>query len=172
MNHLKYELSVKVANLIQAQKYRCWYNARDALVHLPGMFLCAWYVEGWLVVPKDEEVQVVEHGWIECEDGRIVDPSIVLLEAKEQDMDYFPGLRCGWSQMQEIPQDVCLPLAHLVSHRKDGLGHPEYKTAYDAAVAHAEQLAQVSGKPVQMYPGETFITVMSEKGAIVIIMKG
>lgn len=171
MSLLDYELSVKVAGLIHAQKYHCWYNARDALVHLPGLFLFARYVEGWLVEPMEHEVQIIEHGWVEFADGRIVDPSIVLLAGRDQDLHYFSGLLLGWPDVQDIPQDAPLPLARLISHRKDGLGHPDYKAAYETASAHAEGLANASGKLVRVCLRETTLVVMGKEGTLIITLE-
>lgn len=169
MNELDYELSVHVAGLIDAQEYRCWYNACKAIMQLPGLFLFASYTEGWLVVPK-EEIQVIEHGWVSLPWGRIVDPSIVLLEEKGQEMFYFPALHFSWSQVQALPKGVLFPLAHLISPTDHELGDPDYRAAYDRALEYAESLAATSGKRVQICPKETIVTVVTEQGTIVIIV--
>ncbi len=169
MNRLDYELSVKVASLIKAKEYRCWYNACKAITLLPGMFFFASYTEGWLVVPKEHEIQVIEHGWITRTDRCVVDPSVVLLEEKGQYLAYFPALHFSWSQVQALPEGIPLPLAHLLSPTKDELGDPDYRAAYDAALAHAEQLAGTSGKRVQVCSKEHILAVVTRKGTIVII---
>ena len=159
MSDLDYQLSLEVARLIRAQKHRCWYNARDALAQLPALFLLAWYVEGWVVVPTEQEIQVIEHGWVEYRGGRIVDPSIVLLIGEDQHIDSFPGIKLSRLLMQEVPLDLILPLARLVSQSNDGLGHPDYKAAYDATLARAEQFALTLRKPVQVYQRVIRITI-------------
>jgi hypothetical protein len=167
-HRLDYALSVKVANLIEAVEYRCWYNARDAMLQLPGLLLFGGYVEGWLVVPRAHEVQVIEHGWIAFREGRLLDPSIVLVEKEDQHLEYFPGLIFSWQALQEIPPDTTLPLARLMSHRRDGLGHPDYKAAYDAAMARATDLATVAGTSVQVCPRQTTAIIKTRGGLIFI----
>jgi hypothetical protein len=166
---LDYSLSVKVADLIQAEKYRCWYNACKAMIQLPGLFLFASYTEGWLVVPKEHEVQVIEHGWVTRTDKRVVDPSIVLLEEEDQELTYFPALHFSWFQLQALPENILLPLAHLLSPTQSELGAPDYRAAYDAALAYAEQLANATGKRVQVCPKETMMVIVTREGTIVII---
>jgi hypothetical protein len=135
------------------------------MTQLPGLFLLASYTEGWLVVPKDHKVQVIEHGWITCLDERIVDPSVVLLEKKVQELSYFPALHVSWPQVQALPEEVPFPLAHLLSPTGHELGDPNYRAAYDKAFA----LAEASGKRVQICPMETIVAVATKKGIIVII---
>ncbi len=171
MNVLNYDLSVKVAELIHAQKYRCWYNAYDALLQLPGPFFFSRYVEGWLVIPKEHEVLVIEHGWIEHSNGQIVDPSIVLLEERGQRMDYFSGIQLDRSQIQDL-QGVLLPVARLLSPKKDGLGYPDYKAAYDAAMRRAEEFACINDRLVRVCPRETTIIMLGEDGVVVISLEG
>jgi hypothetical protein len=170
MSVLDYDLSLQVADLIQARKNQCWHNARTALLHLPGLFLFANYTEGWLVVPETHEIQVIEHGWLESVGGRIVDPSIVLLAPKEQPLEYFASLRVSWFQMREIPAQWPLPLAHLASQHDDGLDHPDYKAAYNTALAYAEHLAQEAGKAVRTYPGGQTMVVLDEEGHVLAIL--
>jgi hypothetical protein len=163
---LDYPLSVKVAELIKAEKYRCWYNARDALQRLPGLLLLANYTEGWLVMPKEEEVQVIEHGWISCANGLVVDPSIVLLEEPDQYLAYFPAIEVPWADAGEL-SGMPLPVAHLYAPG-DELGHPDYHAAYHAALAHAQTLALASGKRVEVCPSEKTLIVMTQEGKIII----
>jgi hypothetical protein len=101
--------------------------------------------------------------------GRIVDPSIVLLEEKGQELSYFPALHFSWSQVQALPEEIPLPLAHLLSHTDHELGDPDYRAAYDRALAHAEALAEAAGKRVQICPKETIVAMVTKKGTIVII---
>lgn len=160
-------LSQRVAELIDAQPYRCWYNARKALLLLPGLLFLATYVEGWLVASQQETIQVVEHGWCTLTDGTIVDPSIVLLEENHQELSYFAGLRLSRPLVQELlPHGMQLPLARLLSHRSDGLGHSGYRTAYEAALAYAASLAVTTGKQVQLCPRETTMAILTEQGLI------
>ncbi len=163
---LDYSLSVKVARLIQAEKYCCWYNARDALQQLPGLLPFAAYTEGWLVVPKEREIQVIEHGWISRADGRVVDPSIVLLEKSDQGLTYFPGIHVLWSDVYEL-SGIPLPVAHLFSP-EDELGHPDYRAAYNAALAQASQLAEASGKRVKVCPCQKIIIAVTKGGTVII----
>lgn len=167
MNVLQYDLSVKIAKLTNAQKYRCWYNAYSALLQLPGLFPFSTYVEGWAVLPKEQEVVVLEHGWIEQSHGRVVDPSLVLLEKKDQQVHYFAGLQLDCFQLPNL-EGIPLPIARLLEPEKNDLGPLEYKIAYDAAMQCAEELATKMGVPVQVYPGEMTLIMVSETGIVTI----
>lgn len=166
---LDYPLSQKVAELTRAEKYHCWHNALDAVRQLPGLFLLSTYTEGWLVVPKEQVVQVIEHGWITHSGGHVVDPSIVLLEEQGQDLAYFPALDLPWPDAYDLPRGVPLPVAHLLSPNGDELGHPAYRAAYNAALAYAETRAAEMGSHVQICPAEKIIVVLTKEGDIVIL---
>ncbi len=163
---LDYALSVNVAEVIQAEPYHCWYNARDALQQLPGRFLFSTYTEGWLVLSKQQVIQVIEHGWIRQAHGRVVDPSIILVEKSLSELVYFPGLLVPWSEMHAL-QGVPLPLAHLFSPGND-LGHPDYRAAYDEALAYAERCASVSGRQVQLCPAQQITVACTKEGIIIV----
>jgi hypothetical protein len=83
---------------------------------------------------------------------------------------YFPALHFSWSQVQALPKEVPFPLDHLISPTGHELGDSDYRAAYDRALEYAETLATASGKRVQICPKETIVTVVTEKGTIVIIV--
>ncbi len=64
------ELSAAVAVRIGALPKLCWTNALKAL-RTQRLLAGGYYVEGWAII----NYSVVEHGWIELPDGRIVDPT-------------------------------------------------------------------------------------------------
>ena len=150
---LDIELSLKVAKLTNAQKHYCWSNARDAMLQLPGLFLLGKYVEGWLVLPLEDEVLVVEHGWVESNQERIVDPSLVLLlPYAPVAARYVAGYRLNWFQMQRLGPDAPVPIASLDA--QDSAIKAGYKAAFDTAKNCAQQIANASGKKIQICPRE------------------
>lgn len=74
-----YTLSVEVAVVIGAERYRCWRNAALAVLLLPELFHLGTYIEGWVVVPRQRVIEIIEHGWCKTPDQRIVDPTITLI---------------------------------------------------------------------------------------------
>jgi hypothetical protein len=58
-----YDYSVLVAGSIEAEAFRCWRNAALALMCLPTLFAAGSYVEGWIVLPRQRSIAIIEHGW-------------------------------------------------------------------------------------------------------------
>lgn len=168
--NLDYSQSKEIAQLINAQEYQCWYNACAAITSLPERLVSASYTEGWLVLPQERDIQLIEHSWISCLQERVIDPSIVLLEKSGQQLTYFPALHIQGELVEAIPPGTFLPLAHHLSPTGDTLGYPPYRAAYDAALAYAEQEAQRSGKRVSICPSETVICIKTKKGRITVIL--
>lgn len=111
---------------------------------------------------------MIEHGWIISLDARIVGPSIVLLEEKDQELLYFPALHFSSFEVQAL-KGIPLPLAHLLSPTKHELGHPDYRAAYNAALAHAGTIAADSGKRVRVCPSQEITVAVTEEGMIILV---
>jgi len=128
-------LSFTVAEKIMAVPKRCWGNALFALrtqKELRG----ASYVEGWAVFVKP---LIIEHGWVELPDRRIVDPSYPLfadrLPASAQPA-YFAGVRYARDDLKYIKL-ASLPCV-WTSDGWGGFKRPEYKKAYKEASEYAK----------------------------------
>jgi hypothetical protein len=147
---LPYDLpcSLLIAQCVQAQPYRCWRNAALAVLLLPELFADGGsYVEGWIMLPKEQSIVIAEHGWCQLADGRIIDPSILLVERADQPIAYFPGLILSWEQVcQQVPGSR-LPLSSLLADRSDGMQHEDYQQAYEQAWKFARLQAAKAALP-------------------------
>jgi hypothetical protein len=138
------ELSLAMALIIGAEPFQCWRNAMLVVLQFPEFT----YVEGWIVLPGKQSITIMEHGWSISPMFRIVDPSIVLLEVREQEARYFPGFEiAGHEFLLRIPGQV-LPFVCHAQYGEDGMGHEGYKQAYDNAWQYARELAQERQLPL------------------------
>lgn len=135
-------LSIGVAVLIEAEPLRCWRNAALATLQFPGLFALGAYVEGWIVVPRTQEIAIVEHGWCTSPEAGIVDPSIVLIEKREQPVFYFPGFELSGSSVAQHIAGKTVPLVCNSQYGRDGMGHHGYKHSYEQAWQCAHKLAR------------------------------
>jgi hypothetical protein len=159
-DYLDESTSQQAAFLIGADTNGCFDNALDLfLKYFPDVFFPGGkFVEGWYVIDLEDEVVVNEHGWCELPDGRIIDPTVVILLPPEQQVYYFPGVERTWQEMQAIVQqkkEIWFPYVRCVgTYGADGLEHPAYKAAYEAATRKVFELALASQPPKHM----TFLT--------------
>lgn len=136
-----YDLSVEVALVIGAESLRCWRNAALAVLLLPELFAFGTYVEGWIAVPREKMIEIVEHGWCVAPDHGIVDPSVVLTEKRDQPVFYFPGRELASDELRRLLAGSTLPLVCHSQYGDNGMGHSGYKQAYDKAWRQAKELA-------------------------------
>ncbi len=134
--------SIGVAVLIKAEPLRCWRNAVLATLQFPGLFALGAYVEGWIVVPRTQEIAIVEHGWCTSPEAGIVDPSIVLIEKREQPVFYFPGFELAGSSLAQHIAGKTVPLVCNSQYGRDGMRHHGYKHSYEQAWLCAQNLAR------------------------------
>ena len=148
---LDYRLSLVAALLTRAVPNRCFDNAwRTFLRALPQVFQPdGVYVEGWFVVVLSGEIVVNEHAWCERADGRIIDPSVLLLVEPDCPVFYFAGVKRSCSEVEElVRRNVTFPYVRFDGmHGADGLGHPGYRAARTAARDKAIQLALATTPP-------------------------
>jgi hypothetical protein len=149
---LAMELSLQAIVKTAALPNHCFDNAWRTFFTFPEVFTDGWLVEGWLVFDLEDEVILTEHGWTELRGGAIVDPSILLLVEFDQPVYYFPGVRRGWEEMLVLTREQkALPYVRFDGeHGADGLGHPAYKAAHDAARQKVLQLAHMTTPPKKM----------------------
>jgi hypothetical protein len=145
---LDVHLSLVTSQVIEAVSDHCWQNARQALLAMPDAFVCASYIEGWMVSEWAEEIHLTEHGWICTSRSSIVDPSL-LLHPVPRRLAYFPGVQVSWLEIQAYATER-LPLA-----RSRGLSMLTYQEACQQALELAEALAWQTGLPLVIEPGRT-----------------
>lgn len=138
--------SAMVALSIGAEPYRCWRNAVLALFSCANLLEKPRYIEGWIVLPQPTTIQIAEHGWISS-GPRLIDPSLVLTESREQTVCYFPGLVLTLDELPQRLQGKTLPLVCHSSYGSDGLLHPGYKQAHQQAWQCARELARQKNLP-------------------------
>lgn len=141
-----YDFSCLVALLAGSQPNSCFKDAWEALINLPQWFRYGYYVEGWIVIELTREVLVIEHAWCLLADGRVVDPAIIFLIERQQPVWYLPGVIYSWEETLAFEGEL-LP---RVREGSDGMQHPAYKVAYEAAWETATNIARATDPPKQL----------------------
>ncbi|GCE09214.1 hypothetical protein [Dictyobacter aurantiacus] len=159
------DLSLLFARAMRANPNTCFSNVIDMMVHyLPEAFSAAGkLVEGWYVVDLEDEVVINEHGWYALPDGQILDPTVVILVPPDRSVYYFSGVERTYQEVNMILQqkEAWFPYVRCVgTYGEDGLGHPDYAAAYEAARKKALALAHASTPPKHM----TFLTAQDLEG--------
>lgn len=147
-------LSRRIAAETDAQKNCCAANAWRALIEFPELFREGGHlVEGWLVIEEQQQITLVEHVWCELADGHIIDPSILLLLPETTPFFYFPGLLRDYAETEALEGELFPHVRFDGLHGDDGLGHPGYKAARDAArrKAYERALARKPPKAMQFF---------------------
>lgn len=139
-------LSVIVALAIGAEPLRCWRNAALAALSFPKIFAEGSYVEGWTVIPREQFIEIVAHGWCSSPDVGIVDPSLVF-ERPDQPIWYFPGFELPGGKVAQHIAGKTVPLVCNSQYGSDGMGHLGYKQSYNQAWRLAQELATERSLP-------------------------
>lgn len=134
-----YRFSVFLALRTAAQPNCCFQNAWEVVSELSEYFTQGSYVEGWLVLEWDDSVLLLEHGWANGPNGRIIDPSIIFLVAPDTPLAYFPGVCYSRAETLAFRGEM-LPRVST-THGGDGMRHSGYKTAYEQGWNLAQTLA-------------------------------
>ncbi|HEY7417680.1 MAG TPA: hypothetical protein VH593_21030 [Ktedonobacteraceae bacterium] len=159
-DYLDYEFSRFVAHVTGAEPNTCFDNVLSLFMTFSSYVLASGgkMVEGWYVIDLEDEVVTNEHAWYEFPDGKILDPTTVLLVPREQPVYYFPGVHRSWQEVHDILHqegDTYFPYVRCVGiYGEDGLGHPVYKAAYEAAREKVFSLSMTNSPPKRM----TFLT--------------
>lgn len=92
-----HEASIFWANKVVARPRSCWWNALHAIRLSRGRI--GVYIEGFALAPYG---MVLDHGWIETPDGKVIDPTFPVCTANEPDSPYryMPGLRFSWELLK------------------------------------------------------------------------
>jgi hypothetical protein len=147
---LDVEFSLVAALLIDAHPNTCFDNAWRTFVRcFPELFSPdGLFIEGWWVIELPDRVVMNEHGWCEWPDGRVVDPTVVLLLRPEIPVYYFPGVTRSWDEVNALVQaKKWFPYVRFGEYGTDGLRHPDYKAAHDAAMRKMISLAHATNPP-------------------------
>jgi len=101
---LDVEESIRVCAVVKARDKDCFRNAFCGMIVAED---AEWYVEGWAT----SGVIVAGHGWIERDDGTIIDPTPIYHEVCEGRV-YYPGRRYHHEGILDLidEADSCLPL--------------------------------------------------------------
>ena len=121
---IDFERSLKIAAEIRAEDKMCWRNAIMAIVDLPET---AVYVEGWA-----HNMLLTTHGWVELEDGTIIDPTPSWITG-DHPTTYYPAIRYSRSEALEraVGQGQTLPLDRYMDI---GVIPPEHQQIYRQAM--------------------------------------
>lgn len=167
---IAYDLSLRVAPAIGARPHECFANAWSAFIELPDLFRGGTFVEGWLLIECEQEVQIIEHGWCVLPDEQIVDPSIVLLIEDNQRVLFFPGVRRTWRETEALEGEFFPHVRFDGKHGDDGLGNPDYNAAYETAVQIATTIAAsaTSPKTLTVHTAQPLSEESQDEGGIVV----
>lgn len=144
--HLASHLSRQAITRIRAVPHHCYENAWRTMLAFPQWLRNGAFIEGWFVIEDEDEIVLNEHGWCELASGSIVDPSVLLLVDDATSVSYFPGVHRSWSEVRSLVKALeNFPYVRYGgNYGSDGLAHPRYKRAYDAAMKKVEALAAAS----------------------------
>jgi hypothetical protein len=135
-----YALSWLIARQTAPVWGHCYQNAYPTFFAFPALFdPHGQFIEGWIVFEDSNQVVLMEHGWLVSNGGRIIDPTIVLTVACGQPVHYFPGVRRSRAELEALEHEL-FPRVRFSSYGDDGMGHPDYRAAYEAAQAFAQSL--------------------------------
>lgn len=134
---MDYERSLAIAQKMgwHFTFHRCWENAVQALRLCHKHLGNALYVEGWYACPDMVGAPLVQpHGWLELEDGTILDPPYAMTDheaGKRFHHEYFPVHRYRLEELKGV-RCASLPLVY----KKHGWGGRESEE-YQAAMVNA-----------------------------------
>ena len=124
-------LSLTIAKAIGATTQACYYHALRAFF-ASEILQTGWYIEGFAIPDQIKPRATFEHGWLERNDGSIIDPAWVLLGNKS--VDYFPGISYTYAHAATLAKGKKGVLLPFISQKyADPFDHPAYFQAYKKA---------------------------------------
>ncbi len=121
-------LSLAIAKAIGATTQACYYHALRAFFASETL-QTGWYVEGFAIPDQMKPRATFEHGWLERNDGSIIDPAWALLGNKS--VDYFPGISYTYAHAATLAKGKKGVLLPFISQKyADPFDHPAYFQAY------------------------------------------
>jgi len=149
-----YALSLMIALSIRAQFGYCYRNAYPAFFAFPQLFEPrGQFVEGWIVFEDQGRVVLMEHGWLVSNRRHLVDPTIVLALDNGQPLYYFPGVVRSWQETDALNNEL-FPHVRFSDYGTDGMGHPGYRAAYEAARHQAHSMLTPAKKFIEVRASE------------------
>lgn len=134
-----YALSLLIALQIGARWGHCYENIYPAFFAVPQLFEPhGLFVEGWIAFEDQDKVVVMEHGWLTSR-GRIIDPTIVLVIDPGSPVYYYPGVLRARAELEALENEF-FPQVCCSDYGDDGMAHPAYRVAYEAAQQKARVL--------------------------------
>lgn len=134
-----YALSLLIALQTGARWGHCYENIYPAFFAVPQLFEPhGLFVEGWIAFAYQDNVVLFEHGWL-TSGSRIVDPTIVLAVEPGEPVYYFPGVLRGRAELEALENEFFPHVRHC-DYGDDGMAHPAYRAAYEAAQQKAMAL--------------------------------
>ncbi len=125
----------------------CYENAYPMFFAIPALFEPhGLFIEGWITFVSADQIVVMEHGWCVSTQGQIIDPTIVLAVAPGQPVFSFPGVLRGKAELERLENEL-FPHVRFSEYGDDGMLHPDYRAAYQAAHQQARSL-MMAGKTV------------------------
>jgi len=127
-----FDLSKEFASKIHAAPKNCYENARTAFLRYKKLY-GGQYIEGFAVVPLGSSSTKLdfEHAWIELEDGRIIDPTWVLL--KHRAVEYFPGIKLTYDEFKAWRKEK-KEFPFFYNFGFGGYSHPGFREARKSAM--------------------------------------
>lgn len=142
---LEYGRSMLFAMQTSAQWGHCYVNSYPVFFAFPKLFYPdGRFIEGWIVFEDRSNVILMEHGWLVSE-RTIIDPTIVLATDPTQTIHYYPGVVRSWEELEGLENEM-FPYVRFSNYGEDGMEHPDYKMAYEAAAQKAHEIIATSSK--------------------------
>jgi hypothetical protein len=146
-------LSRVIQYAIEAKLQAPYDNAWRALLAFPVSCEQATFIEGFLVIDLPEEVILCEHGWLQREDGSIIDPTILVQPLPSgSEVFYVAGIqrnRLDVAVLLGKPQQF--PAVRSDTRfGPDGMDHPQYRAALLTARDHSVTCAHRSSPPKEI----------------------
>jgi hypothetical protein len=134
-----YALSLLIALQIGARFGHCYENIYPAFFAVPQLFEPhGLFVEGWIAFETWDKVVLFEHGWL-MSGSRIIDPTIVLAVEPGSPVYYYPGVLRARAELEALENEF-FPHVCCSDYGDDGMAHPAYRAAYEAAQQKARAL--------------------------------
>jgi hypothetical protein len=73
----------------------------------------------------------MEHGWL-VSGAQLIDPTLVLSLVPDRAVFFYPGVIPSWSETDGLENEL-FPHVRFSGFGEDGMGHPGYRSAYEAA---------------------------------------
>ena len=142
-----YVLSALIAAQLRTRPHHCYENAYPTFFAVPQLFEpYGLFIEGWIVFIHQDAVVLMEHGYL-MSGTHLIDPTIVLEVDFDEPLYYFPGVIREREELEKLENEF-FPHVRFEEYGDDGMAHPAYRAAYEAARQKALSLA-TGGKTVK-----------------------